>query len=260
MIRIWALFLLCGVGLHAGAIDYERRLIPIAAGPTPGAFGTIWATNTMAVGESSTEIEIVGVLPTRIPPGYGHSYPGNVALPTSVNEPPGTILYIPGDASGALHISAELEERQLTGTATQLPVVKEHEFLARTRYFLHLEKRAGARIHLRVYSLDLSHVAPNVRIRIQANTLPSSNPWIFVYDSVHTLSAKQQTMTDVAGTITVAIRPLAIELPLDALLRDVPDGVELAVSVVPASEDLKIWAMVSETDNASQRVSLRTPD
>lgn len=260
MIRIGTFFLLCSVVLHASAADYERRLIPIAAGPTPGAFGTIWATNTKAVGESPTEIEIVGVLPTRIPPGYGHSYPGNVALPTSVNEPPGTILYIPSDGSGALHVSAELEERQITDVATPLPVVKEREFIAQTRYFLHLEKRAAVRLYLRVYSLDLSHPAPNVRIRIQANTLPSSNPWIFVYDTVHTLSAQQKTMTDAAGMVTVPIRPLAIEVPLDALLGNVPEGVELAVSVVPVSPDLKIWAMVSETDNITQRVSLRTPD
>jgi hypothetical protein len=54
-------------------------------------------------------------------------------------------------------------------------------------------------------------------------------------------------------------RPLALEVPLDPILESIPEGALVAISVLPASEDLRIWAILSETNNTTQRVRISVP-
>jgi len=242
--------------LHAQ--EYERRLIPLAAGGTPGAFGTVWNTRVMAVGEGPLT-ELVGFVITSVPPGVGSSQPQPLVVPRSVAEPPGTIAYVPAAASDRIHLTAVVEERSGSHEEIPIPVVRESAFANETRYFLDLIRMPGKRLTLRVYSLDLAAQNPQVRVRIQVNVPPYLHPWEFVYDQPYALSNQQRLMSDYQGTVSVPVRPLALELGLDSLLASVPEGAELAVSVVPVGE-LRIWSMLSETDSATQKASLRFAD
>jgi hypothetical protein len=244
---VFSFLLSSALVVGARGADFERRLIPIAAGATPGGFGTVWTTRTTVVAEVP-ETEIVGVVTARVPPLFGRSRPSRVALPFSLAEPPGTIV-----------TAALLQEGVAAAQPLGLPVVSEKELVSDTIFFLDIVNDARARRHLRVYSLDLEHPNPIVLVRIQASFEPFLNAWDVTSETAHRLRAVQRIMTDYQGTVALPVRPLSLELPLEPLLRSLPEGAELAVSVVP-SEGLHIWAMVSETDNATQRVRLFLPD
>lgn len=248
--------LACATLMHAQ--EFERRLIPLAAAGTPGAFGTVWNTRVTAVGER-TLTELIGFIVTSVPPGVGGSQPLPLVVPRSVAEPPGTIAYIPIEAADLVHLTAVVEERSGSHEEVPIPVVRESAFAHRTGYFLELIRKRSTRLTLRVYSLDLLATDAQVRVRVQMNAPPYLRPWEFVYDQAHPLSAHQRMMSDYQGTVSVPIRPLALEIGLDSVLADVPEGAELAVSVVPMGE-LRIWSMLSETDSSTQRVVLRYVD
>lgn len=239
----------------ASAAEYERRLVPIAVGLAPGAHGTLWTTRAVAVEETTNGVEIVGDISLDVPPGVGGSQPYHIALLTSDHEPPGAVLHVPKQFAPLIHVSARLlqhgpgAERQ----ETPIPVVSEDEFVSHTIYFVPLTRRTNRRMHLRVYSLDVERATAAVRVRIQAR-LP--NGWSFIYDTVHSLDVEQKTRTSIEGGEPLPLRPFAIELLLDSLLGDIPPDTELAVSVLPADEGLRIWGIVSETDNTTQNIRL----
>lgn len=252
------LFLAIAIATCLQAQEYERRLIPLAAGGTPGAFGTIWNTRVTAVGEGPLT-ELVGFIVTSVPPGVGSSQPQPLVVPRSVAEPPGTIAYIPAVASDRIHLTAVVEERSGSHEEITIPVVRESAFVNETRYFLDLIRTSKKRLTLRVYSLDLSASDARVHVRMQINAPPYLRPWEFVLDQPYALSVQQRLMSDYQGTVSLPVRPLALELSLDAFLASVPEGAELAVSVVPVG-GISIWTMLSETDSATQKVTLRFAD
>jgi hypothetical protein len=246
--------------MGVAAAEYERRLIPVTVVLAPGAFGTTWTTRVAAVQELETGVDIIGDT-NAMPGSVGRSQPYRLFPPPSENEPPGSILYVPKEAADQVHISARIV--RTGGGATEetvLPIVSEDEFVAHTLYFLQLTKSAHERLHLRGYSFDLDHPSPIVRIRVQATWLGSTEGWTFVYDQLHTLNVQQKEVTPSVGGETFALRPLAIDFPLDPILRSLPEGAEVAVSLLPATPGLRIWGMVSETNNVTQRVRIALPD
>jgi hypothetical protein len=244
----------------AMAGEYERRLIPLTVVLAPGAFATTWTTRVAAVQELETAVEILGDTPD-MPGSVGRSQPYRLFPLPSVNEPPGSILYVPRDAAGQVHVSARVVRTgEGVSEETVLPVVSEDEFVDRTLYFLQLTAKAEERIHLRAYSLDVTHPEPFVRVRVQATWTGSRDGWAVVYDQLHALTAQQKQTSPGAGGETYPLRPLSVELSLEPVLRNLPEGAELAVSVRPVAEGLRIWALLSETNNATQRVRVALPD
>jgi hypothetical protein len=242
----------------ATAIEYERRLVPIAVGLAPGAYGTVWTTRAVAVEETVNGVEIVGDMSLDLPPGVGGSRPYNIGLLTTDHEPPGAILHVPKEFATRIHVSSVLMqhgagERQ----EIAIPVVPEREFVDHTLYFAPLTRRTDRRLHLRVYSLDVERATAAVRVRIQAPVLLRS--WTFIYDAVHPLDVEQKVTSSVENEDLLPLRPYAFEMLLDPLLADIPPDTPLAVSILPADEGLHIWGILSETDNATQRVRLTLP-
>jgi hypothetical protein len=240
----------------APAAEYERRLVPVAVVMAPGAHGTLWTTRAKAVQELEEGTEIVGDLTLDVPPWIAGGQPYNVFPSSTDREPPGAIMHVRKDVAHAIHISARLLQhgpgREHEETA--IPVVGEDEFVNHTLYFMPLTRRSDRRVHLRVYSLDVERATAAVRVRIQA-PLPFRG-WTFIYDTVHALDVHQKTRTPMEGGDPLPLRPYAIEMLLDPLVADLPPDTELAVSVVPADEGVRIWGIVSETDNTTQQIRL----
>jgi hypothetical protein len=247
----------CADASNTAAAVFERRLIPIVAAGQAGVSGSSWSVRVFGVSEA-TPHELLGVKYFFPLPGVGR-IPMQLAIPVSEEEPPGSIVYVPSRAAETIHLSAELFERSSAAQPVALPVVPEREFYASTRYHLGLLRTRDNRVMLRVYSLDLDTVQPAVRVRLQSEALPDlDGGWEFFYERDHLLSVEQKMMPDYEETMTVPVRPLALELPLDALLANVPEGAEFAVSVVPLN-GLRIWSMLSET-NPANHVTIRIDD
>ena len=206
-------------------------------------------------------MEIVGDLTLDVPRGKGRSQPYNVFPMPSEGGPPGAILHVRKDVADKVHISTRLYLRQnsvVFQDSAVLPVVSEREFVDHTLYFLRVVNDEDERVHLRVYSLDLNHRNPVVRVRVQASWLATA--WHLIYDQVYFLEVRQGERIPGDGGPPFPLRPLAIELSLDSIFDTVPAGADIAVSVLPAAPDLRIWAMLSETNNATQRVRIALPD
>jgi hypothetical protein len=248
---------ICSAALAAEG--YERYLIPISAAQ-PGAYGTFWLTQAWAVHEGPEGIAIVGAevidLPINI---YRDSIPLELAVLPTEQEPPGAILYVSREVADQVHILPRLLrlEGGVVADEMPLPVVNEKDFATRTRYFGVLRKTSSERIHLRVYSLDLTHSSPEVRVRVQAAIPGVPGGWMFRYDEVLPLSARQKFV--VFDSRVFERRPLALEVPLDPILESIPEGALVAISVLAASDDLRIWAILSETNNTTQRVRVSVP-
>jgi len=251
------------VVLCAGAAEpgYERRLIPIAAADAPGAYASRWTTHVVAVQDLAFGVEIIGSAFVDLPPDVGGAIPTRIPVPASQNEPPGTILSVRSDVAPRVHLSARLEQHgDLVSESTPFPVVSEHLFSSNTRYFSQMTKQPLERMMLRVYSLDIDHPSPVVRVRIQASWIGKQNGWTFIYDVRHQMRANQRNLSSWDGSITVPVRPLALELSIDALTSTIPDGAEIAVSITPDAPGLSTWAMLSETNNVTQRVRIITSE
>jgi hypothetical protein len=134
--------------------------------------------------------------------------------------------------------------------------VSEDEFVNGTRYFSNFRNSRNERVHLRVYSLDLERPDASVRIRVQAD-LPAG--WTFIHDDEYKLDVKQRYTSLLGPDNLVEQRPLALEVLLDPILRDVPDNADIAVSVKPVN-DLNVWAILSETNIGTNRVRASLPE
>lgn len=260
------LFILLLISLSATAAEmgeYERQLIPLSAALVMGAHGTLWQIRVLAVYEGD-HLVIFGPTFVGLPDVIGKSQPHPlVPLPTS-NEPPGAIWYVPKEAVKQTHISARVQRLDATTfqtiEETPIPVVPESQFADHTLYFSGLVNGPAERLHVRIYSLDLSHPDPAVRVRIQSSLSggsPFDSEWAFRYDETYRLTAEQKFLE--SNGQTFARRPLALELSLDPILKTIPEGADIAVSVLPAADGLRIWAMLSETNNVTQRVRLTLP-
>lgn len=243
---------------------YDRQLIPVTVFRASAAYGTLWNTRAWAVYEGESLV-IVGDVFVGLPTIYGRSQPIPLAPLVSLNEPPGSVVYVRKEAVRLTHISARVERldpvTRQTIDETPIPVVPESQFVAQTLYFSGLKNNPTAeRIHLRVYSLDLEHFDPRVRVRVQSalpGGLPPDASWSLRYDEFYRLTAEQKYV-EYEGQVFPR-RPLALELSLDPILRNIPAGSDIAISVVPVANDFRLWAMVSETNNVTQRVRLQLP-
>jgi hypothetical protein len=83
--------------------------------------------------------------------------------------------------------------------------------------------------------------------------------WKFIHDEVYRLSVRQKEQRLADGT-TIPLRSLAVEFLLDPILRTVMEETEIAISVRPATQNLRIWALLSEANISTQRVRLSTPE
>jgi hypothetical protein len=242
---------------QSGLEAYERRLIPITASNVPGPFGTKWSTLVWVVQEGEGGRLIGGPEYVGLPVGGGNSNPYGLSPPPTGNEPPGGIMYVPREAAALIHISARLYEHgSLPAQEIPLPVVTEDEVVNQTRYFAGLANNSSERVHLRVYSLDLDRPNAAVQVRVQAQLSGGTR---FIYDQEYPLQVQQRYTSLFGREPFFPIRPLAVEVLLDPILRQAPDGVEIAVSVKPV-DDLRVWAVLSETNMVTQRVRVSLPD
>jgi hypothetical protein len=252
---VWTVFL--SVSTLAFGAEYERWLLPLATNSQSGLLGSSWSTGVY--GTHTGEGILVRGFDYRVPffaPSEGMLYTP-IPFFTEPGEPPGSILYVPKETVEHVHLTARLGQRGAgRQDLTSLPVVPERNFVAGTLYFLGLDKQVDERLMLRVYSLDLDRSDAAVRVRIEApvDEFPRRET---IFDAEVPLVVRQR-MTSLFGEV-FAVRPLAVEIPLDEPLQRAKGEGRIVITVAPAVQGLRIWGFISETDNATNRVQLITP-
>jgi hypothetical protein len=243
------------------AQEFERRLVPVTVRDVPGMFGTTWTTLLEGMNEHDNVLI------------RGLNYFGPTLAPvadipwvapqhsTSPGDPPGSIIYVPREHADAVHVAVTLRQASSSGTDhIPIPAIRESEFSDSPVFFTGLRREKNERTHLRIYSLDLDK--EKAAVRVQVIGLGSSGYWSTRYDAVVPLGVKQ---TISGWPQPLPVRPWAAELLLDPLLDQSliassgNEPVQYGVIVSPVTPALRIWALLSETHNETQRVQIALP-
>ena len=227
----------------------EEIIIPIAFQPISAAFGTRWVSDISVFNDSDDSVaidpELCFVYPIgpvtcsqprrRVPP---HS--SMRIEPSGDADYPAMHLLPPADHASNLHFTVRLREtsRDPDGAGTEIPVVRSRDFQQQHVWLSAIPTSTRLRATLRVYTRgDL------VTVRVRDNA------------TGELLSEREArryypTDSDPFGTLTFS------DLLESAVVR-AHDKVRIEVESQRA--DSPVWAMVTLTDNESQRVQIFTP-
>lgn len=243
-------------------VTYERFLLPVYLdGEVPGANGSRWVTQLWLRNNSSEFVSLAPwpcdvVCPPVIPitrtllPGESLRNPPLFFGPPSAN--PSRVLYV--TKAWADRVSTNLRLFDAAGDAfdagTEIPVVRENDLLTSTVQFHAVPLNDRFRIMLRIYDLSRNDSRFRVRIYEQADGTSPTSP-MRELDLITALDETGEFKTKAAYASYSDFNTL--------LLNPVPRPPSMRIEVEPLSSGSRFWAFVSITNNATQRVTLVTP-
>lgn len=222
---------------------FERVLLPVFTPPVHGAFGSEFHTD-LRIGARRDVLEIYGLDQNCeilcIPPGFTNPYllfAGNEVKPNQAlyNGKPGRFLYLPAEQIDALSANLRVHDvsRADLNFGTEIPVVRQRDFVADSVVLLGVPTDPRFRNTLRIYGFDASTVTvyvegrPPVQVPLQEGT--------DVFD------------------------------PAYAVFTDFPVGSEPVTVIIEAEVHFSpvifapIWAFVTVTNNETQVISTISP-
>ena len=236
-----------------GQSGYEPVLVPISADmPVAGALGSVWQTEFSLLAVNN-EVELAPTVDC-------------FACPPAIHVRPGFALHItggglPGDPSGALLYPSRatienawfsLRVRDLSRNAqdwgTELPVVREKDFLSDHAVLVDVPLDARFRQALRIYDVDDD---PNTTFRVT------------FYRATDGTVVTQRDMHVIGAVVAVPGRPrvpsVAEVTDLRSAIPELSTENELHIGIVPLTPNVRFWAFVSLTNNTTQHVTTITP-
>jgi hypothetical protein len=166
MLRFLLLSLLVAMPLRAQTdrADYEAVLVPLNPyhenQPAPGANGSRWVTElwtrndapTAVLFIASEECRVPGCFPSALPPKTTLS-PLTVEAWGPVQGHEGTLFYVGRDRADHVRFSQHVRDlsRASSNAGTEIPVVRERNFLHHVTSIMHVPVTGDFRVMLRVY-------------------------------------------------------------------------------------------------------------
>ena len=271
-------FSLCSSGALSQDLNgFEKILLP-AYGITSGVSGTTWHGELLAFNSADREIFYYPTYPGSAienPPGRppqigtlralfgGKLYRVDSRFLGFPAGPPGIgrVLYIERGAPVSLNL--RIFEEKHPDAMTEIPVARESDFRTASTFLVNipiqLPSNTTFRKLLRVYDPDQN---PDGQVLIRLWNVRGGNSSVIAEQQV----AFKIFVPDPKSTVDAGDRSVAglIELDLERFANplskiDDPLNTSLAVEVVPLTANLRFWAMVTLTDDATQHVTTVTP-
>lgn len=231
--------------------SYVRYLLPLLPARAGGALGSLWETRLVVRNGSEHPLVPLPVdADLRMPPP-----PVNVVAPGQTRDDlrfgriiggDGGFLYIPRPLDDAASMTLRVRDtsRAAEGLGTEVPIVPPGDFRTRVN-LLSVPTDARYRATLRIYGDQLAPMPARVRLYREGESVPFSEQVVQLSGFIS------------AAPIPFPPSPAYAQLdPLTPAARAA--GERLRVEV--ASEwDVKLWAMLSITNNETQQVTLITP-
>jgi hypothetical protein len=228
----------------------RRILIPIAIGPSPGEFGSLWTSELWVHNEASTdrtfdadEFCVALCPPKSLASGETRQVPFSPQPPGD----PGLIAYVAGaDGDVTFNLRVQDLSRQAETWGTEIPAVREGDFLSGTKSLLNIPVDARFRQMLRIYTVD----AGEARFRVRAFALFTDETLGTVDIALRSPSAGAQfpykpSYSQVGDLVVLFPRTLGL--------------VTVGLQLIPLTADVRYWAFISVTNNETQHVTTVTP-
>lgn len=253
---LFLIALLYASSLHA---QYEKVLIPIQARDVPGAQASIWRSSLAITNHSEQPADVGGYGPCDL-----NACPG--PLPIAANStifpgmvhPGGNGVFVSVRTTDVEKVTFQLRvqdiSRQAQTWGTTIPTVRESQaFTTGTASLTDVVQNADFRSMLRIYGFDPEAPQRLVRVRIYGIDPQRTEP-VGAGDSL----LYERVLTIDLHPITLFTDAPMIELPLWTV-PELQGQERLRIEVERASADLRFWAFVSITNNATQHVTILAP-
>lgn len=220
--------------------DFERILVPVSVTNVPGAYGSLWSTELWYRNNGHFPVAIFQLAVSDAVPTIGVTQRLQIfSLPANA---PGQILFMSREAGEDVQFDLRLFNRAdpAASWGTKLPVVREREFRS-TVDLIHIPTSGAFRSALRIYAL------PN-------DAVPAGDVLIQIYSEAQSEPLLVSTQMQLSGAL-----PYAAVLSLADAFPEIRQAEHVRVHVEPVTGGTNIWAFVSVVSNATQNVSLVTP-
>ena len=263
-----AVLLLLPLSSAAQQTDAYRVLLPVYfEQPVPGAFGSQWKT-VMAMHNPTTRDFVISwcpVNPASVCPAF-HPPLSLLAPKETQTELPDfaqegmegggpRLLYVRGFGTGtetAAQLSFQLRaldvSRLETNAGTEVPVVRQEQFRTTATSLLNVPVDPNFRLTLRLYETKLHRADFRVRVYDQLSGSPIGDKVLSV---AYRFNAGDQEMFEPPNAQVGDL--------YDLLSPIVNPPSRLRVQIEPLTPGSEFWAFVSITNNATQQLTLVTP-
>lgn len=254
----WSVFAGAGVAEAVAASTYERILLPVYGPRVAGAYGSSWEVETwvhysgpeptegvprLAVCQITCPGPTWSFLPDEQPVRVETAYVGSSLL-----------LYVDSTLADFFHVSSRVKELSRgVGLGTDIPVVRESQMGEAPLHLLNVPLNLASRATLRIYALP-EVLDPEVEVSyFRMPDVPTEAPPVLR----RTERVRLQRFEATEGYL---IHPSSATLTGLEWLPELADDAATWVVITPLTPGLRIWGIVSVTDNASQQVTLITPN
>jgi hypothetical protein len=228
-----------GTAAAQDAAVFERVLVPVSVVDVPGAYGTLWSTELWYRNNSNKPVAVFPLAVSDTVPTIGRT----TRLPIGAfpADAPGQILFVSRDGGDHVQFDLRLFNRNdpAASWGTKLPVVRERE-LADDVQLINVPTAPAYRSTLRIYGVpDAVAGTDSVRVRIYSNG--------------------EELLADTEVELRGWPRYAAIASLADRFPQ-IRNAERVRLHIEAQSVSAKIWAFVSVTSNATQQVSVVTPE
>ena len=243
---------------------YTALLLPVYLdGTVPGAAGSQWRTEFW-IRNNGTQTAFLapwdcpaGQVCPAVFPLTRTLTPGETLrnLPAFFRPPtqnPGRMLYVNDAGEPSVSTSLRLwdESRSALDAGTEIPVVRQEDFLTSTAHLMSVPRNGAFRLMLRIYEMAQTEARFHVRIYEQLEGVNAQLP-------VRELTLVATTTE--TGTFRLA-PAYAQAQELETLMQlPAPRPAYLRVEVVPQTPGSVFWTFIAATNNDTQRTTLVTP-
>lgn len=241
---------------------YTRFLVPVHVFDTPGAYGSLWRSETWL---RYSGAEPVSIAPVPFCRGAECTIDGEIGpnLPAIPFEglpapaEPAILIHVASEHADEITIASRFRDvsRFTESAGTEVPVIREDRMSAAPLALLNVPVDPRFRSMLRLYALpDGSEYELEVRYFRQPST---SGPNIDL--DVHLLRVDRVTLRSRESPLPWNFYPAMAEIGGLEQLPELAPEEKIWIEVAPLSPGLRIWALLSLTNNETQQVTLISP-